>query len=464
MTPYRRRVLVLAMLASAACALAQPKPFRSVSVSDARQLIDAIGPDRTIVLKKGDYRLETAYEMETEYVSWNDGDDGKELSLSKLQNLTIRGAEGARILSDSGLSSIIGIYDSKNVTLDNIHFMRLPRKGSYVDAGSLYAESVQGLTLDRCSFEGPTTIAIELRKCANAVIKRVDISGAASGALSAVYTQGLELSASRVSNCGGYPLLYLEGSDKVSFRGTKFEGSIGGNLIEIYAESGSVDSVRFEGSSFRGNHVEYFAGTSMLPTTEDCLFADNSFDENWESNSVAPATDDSKYSGGSEESAAQPSWYDHSSGLSFSYPQGWEMQEFAAQSRVGVFAPDGKSLVFFLTAYSVPARIDQAKQAKKIFADAYSALGKRLKDETGVGLSLEAVGEPYTREGLLSENYKGIATKGDGERAEARARLIIFEGGVHAMIGLAAKASSLEADGDVDGIFGSLEATAGAGE
>ncbi len=471
MTRFHRLALVPAMLVAAFGSFAQAKPSQPVTVSDAKQLINAIGPDKTIVLKKGDYRLSSAYGIKTNYVSWNDGDDGKELSLSKLQNLTIRGADGAKILSEAGLSSILGVYDSKNITFDNIRFVRVPKKGSDAGAGSLYAESVQGLTLDRCSFEGPTTIAVELWECSKVVIRRTEISGATSGALSASYTQGLEVGSSRISSCEGYPLLYLEESDDVLFKGSNFEGATGGNFIEIYAESGGVESVRFESSSFRGNQVEYFVGGTILPTTKDCQFADNSFDENWASDSVAPANDESYYSSSETEAPAEgPQWYDHPSGLSFSYPQGWEMQEFAAQARVGVFAPDGKSLVFFLTAYKVPqkdlgsidpAAKDKAKQARKVFADASAALGKLLKDQTGVALFLKADGEAYAYNGLLSQDYRGIATKGDGEKAEARASLIVSGGSVHAMVGLAADASSLEVDSEIDGIFGSVEVTSG---
>jgi len=456
------------MLAAASASFAQAKTAQSIGVSDASQLINAIAPGKTIVLQKGDYRLSTAYGVKTKYASWNDGDDGKELTLSKLENVTIRGADGARIVSDSGSSSILGLYDSKNVAFDNIRFVRLPKQGPTVGAGSFYAESVHGLTLDRCVFEGPTNTAIELWECSDAAIKRSEISGAASGALSASYTQGLELSSSRISDCEGYPLFYFEDSDKVLFKGTKFEGNQGGNFIEIYAESGSADSIRFELCAFKGNQVDYFTLSTILPVTESCQFADNSFDENWESDSVAPASDDSYYdsgSAGTDDSDVQgPQRYDHPSGLSFTYPQRWEMQEFSAQSRVGLFAPDGKSLVFFLTAYPLPAKVDPAKQAKKVFADAYAALAKRLKDETSVALSLKADGEPYTDKGLLSADYKGIATKGDGEKAEARARFIVSGGGVQAMVGLAADASSLEADSDIDGIFASVETAADDGE
>lgn len=458
MTPSRL-ALALALLVAASLSFAQAKAVQSMNVSDARQLVKAIGPNRTIVLKKGEYRLSTAYGTKSQYATWNEGDDGSELAISKVENLTIRGADGARIVSDSGLSSIIGVFESKNVTFDNIRFVRLPKKGSDVGAGSLYVESVSGLTLDRCSFEGPTTIAIELWECAGAAIKRTEISGATSGALSVSYTQGLQVSSSRVRSCEGYPLIYIEESDRILFKGSDFQGSTGGNFIEIYAESGAVESVRFEECSFKGNQVEYFAGSSILPQVEGGQFRDNSFDENWASDSVAPASDES-YS--SDEGAAQgPQWYDHPSGLSFSYPSGWDLEEVATQSRVGVFAPDGRSLVFFLTAYELPAKADPAKQTAKVFADAYAVLVKLLKDQTGVILSLKADGEPYTGHELLSADFLGIATRGDGEKAEARARLIVSGTSVEAMVGLAAEASALDTEGEIDGIFASVEKTGG---
>jgi hypothetical protein len=257
-------------------------------------------------------------------------------------------------------------------------------------------------------------------------------------------------------------------------KGITFEGDRGGNFLEIYADSGSPGSIRFVGCAFKGNQVDYFAGTRLLPSTDDCRFAENSFDENWKSDSVAPASDESADSGakagsGEAESQANPS-YDHPSGLSFSYPQGWELEEYAAQARVGVFAPDGKSLVFFLDAYSIPAEdaateLDPADQrAEKVFADAEAALAGLLKGETGVALSLEADGDPYADGDLLSADYRGVATKGDGEKAEARARFIVNKGKVEAMVGLAADASSLESEGEIDGIFSSIAPTDNGGE
>ena len=70
-------------------------------------------------------------------MSWSDGDGGKELELSGLKNLTIRGADGARIVSDSAFSGIMAIYESSRITLDNLAFARTQLAGDDAGAGSL---------------------------------------------------------------------------------------------------------------------------------------------------------------------------------------------------------------------------------------------------------------------------------------------------------------------------------------
>ena len=476
MIRFRRPILAIALFAAAMGAFAQSKNAQPITVSNAKELIRAIASDRTIVLKKGDYILRTAYGVTSKYAAWEDGEDGKELSLSKLDNLTIRGADGARIISDSLSSAIVGLYDSKNVTIDNLAFVRATKPDTEAGAGSLYAESVAGLALDRCSFEGSTTTAIELWECESVSIKRTDIAGSTSCAISASHTPGLQVSSSRVSGCQGYPLLSFEESDGALFSATSFEGGTGGNFIEIYAGSDSTATVKFSDCAFKDNKFDYFSLASILPIAVSCRFDGNSFNEDWETASVAPASDeeyssddeadagDAQADDSSADAQSAPQWYAHASGLSFSYPDGWEMNEYKSESRVGVFAPDGKSLAFFLTAYQIPAKADPAKQAKKVFDDSAAALAKILKDKAGLSLNIKADGESYTDNGLLSADYQGSATKGDGEKAEARVRFVVSGKGVDAMVGLAADASALEADGAIDGIFASIKTTESEGE
>lgn len=443
--------LALALVASLAAVPAAAQAQKATyTVSNAKELLRAVGPNRTLVLKKGDYRLSTAYDFTSDYVSWNDADDGKELALSGLENVTFRGADGTRIVSDSGQAYLFGVYGGSGILFDNIAFVRSVAEGVEVSAGSVYAESAASLSFDRCSFAGPTGYPLELWECEDVSVKRARIEGGTSGALYAGYVQGLEMSGSTVAGNEGYPLLYLEESDAVHFSGTSFEGNSGGNFIEIYAEEGYVEDVAFTGCNFTDNQFEYFTGSDILPLTEECAFSGSSFDEDWAENSVASFAD---YSGEDE----GPAYYVHyEAGFAFSYPWEWEFQE-SGKGRLALYSPDEEVLVFFATAMPLPAKFDAAKQGKKAFADASIAFAKLLKEEVGLSLSVKAEGEPYEAGGFLNADFVGQALRGEGEKAAARVRFFVSKGQVQAMAAFALDEAALEPDSTADFIVGSVE-------
>jgi hypothetical protein len=470
MESSRRFALALVLIVAAFVVQAQSNASRSINVTDAASLAAAIGSDRTVVLKKGEYRLSAATRTKSDFVSWSEDDGVIELSISGVKNLTLRGAEGAKILLDGEGEgdSIIGLYDSSNVTFDNLSFVR--SSDSEAELGAFYAEAVSGLTIDRCAFKGGSSIALELWECSNVAVKRTEISGTKTFAVSASSTKSLAISGSKVMLCEGFACFSFEDSEGVVIKGSVVEGNTVDSLIEIYGESypeeGVEPAVRFEDCGFANNDVLYFCGTPLIPVAEGCRFEGNSFGEDWAVASVASAVEEPGE--GEEEDSGEywgdegegPQVYEHPAGLSLTYPGYWELQEYEGKERVGFFSPDGKSLVIFLLASELGANADPAKQAKKVFADAYAAFAKLLKAESGVSLDLKAEGEPYTDNGLLSADYRGLATKGEGEKAQARARFVVSNLSIYVMVGLAEDSSAFEPEGDIDGIFASIVATA----
>ena len=466
----RRALTVLILcLAAAAGAAAQGGAPKVLSVSDLRGLVQAIGSDRTVVLRKGDYRLSKAVGIKNPNVEWIEVDGSKELKLKGLRNFTLRGADGARLVSDSEKAGILCVADSEGVTLDNLRFVREPPKGGNAELGegeeaeefyadSLYAESVKGLVVDRCSFEGPSDAAISLWECPGARISRATVRGVVGSVLAALHSEGLELSASAVSDCQGYPLFYFEDCDNVLVSGTRVESCEGDNFIEIYHESGAVAAIGFSDCSFESNEFDYFSGTLLLPSTEGCAFADNSFDENWAEDSVAYYGEDEYYYGDEgAEGEAESAYYAHyDSGLGFFYPTAWELQEAEDSGQVGIVDPSGEAIVLYMTAYKVPAQVDAKRQAAKVFADAATALSSYLGEELGIELSIGPSGEPSDESGLLAAEYAGEA-RSEEERADVRVRFILSRGSVRALVGMAKQASLLEPGGDVDFMLMSAE-------
>lgn len=460
MQGHRVSVLIVAALAVSAAVYgqsAQPAPpsktLPSFRVSNVKELLASIGSDRTVILAKGDYVLSAGYGYTSAFVSWNDYDDGKELAITGAANLTIRGMDGARIVSDSATAYVLGIYHGRNVTIDDLAFVRRGPEGTEVEGGTIYVESTKGFFVDRTDLSGPATNALELSGVRNVRITRTSIQGSSSSAVSATSCDDIEMSSCTVAKNEGYPLFYFENSDHVALKKDKVQDNEGEDLIEIYADSGSVESIAFSDCDFERDKVDYFSGTELLPSTTSCTYVDSNFDEDWAKSSVAAASDED-YSDSDTETAT----YDHlASGLSFEYPQDWELQENKDSGRVGLFSPDGETVLLFATACPLPAGVDQGAADPKVFAGGEAALATLLKDSVGVESKLSPTAQPFDAGGFEAQDFGGSATTADGGSAVLRVRLCLAKGAVRAMIAMAKDGASLGEGSEADAIIASLQ-------
>jgi hypothetical protein len=428
-----RFALSLLLFSASFAGLAQSGSVRTIAVSEPRQLLRALGSNRSLVLKKGEYRLSSLGEGAAE---------GGRFWLSGLRNLTLRGEDGASLVLDSSLDSL-GLRDCRNVSLDNLGFKRpaaAPGASPLPALPALHAESVQGLCLDRCSFEGGAGPAIELWDCSGVSISRSSITGASSGALRASCVEGLELRSSRIRDCRGSPLLYFEETKKVLVKASSFAGNRGSILVELCLQPEGPLSLQFRDCSFTGNQFARFARASMAPATQDCRFVANGFEEG------RPGT-------GSE--------LDPLTGLSFTCPAAWKREAGEPQPRLCLRAPDGRRLVLYSNLTLVRPRLPAAEAAAttgKVFDEAYAALARLLREEGGQSLFLKAEGGPRLEKGYLHSDYRGLAAGERGEGGQVRARFILFGGRIHALLLFAPDLALLDTGGEADSIFASLGA------
>jgi hypothetical protein len=288
-TVYR----VCLFLALAASALLSPLSAaaqgRTITVSNARELVRAIGPDRTLILRKGDYLLSEAYGVENGYAQWLDAEPGRELVLSGLSGLVVRGQPGSRILTDSPTAYLLSLEDSRDLRLEGLVFARLAEEGAEIDAGGIYAENCEGLSFVDCSFEGENGYCLELQDCREAGFDRTVFSGGFYGAVYASGSSQIHFRASTFSSMEeASPLISLEETMYVDFTSCLFADNGGSTLLAAYADSGLAEGLVFDACVFRNNQFDYFAGPGPLPLTRGCRFEGNSFDEAWMEKAVAP--------------------------------------------------------------------------------------------------------------------------------------------------------------------------------
>ena len=95
--------LIPAVLLLAATCLPAQSPVR---VTGSRELVQALGSDRTVFLAPGEYLLSGAGQVSNPGVSWRKVFDGLELVITGLRNLSLRAERGATILASPGKTDV----------------------------------------------------------------------------------------------------------------------------------------------------------------------------------------------------------------------------------------------------------------------------------------------------------------------------------------------------------------------
>ena len=181
--------------------LAKPE-VQKVIVNNAKELINALGSNKHIILNKNTYNISSqANYSPNEKVKWEKVFDGMELTLNNIENLTIEGngKEPIEILAEPRYAWILGLYNCKGITLKNIKVGHTIVPNEYdCNAGVLYITSSSNISISKCT-----------------------LYGCGSEGISATNTTGLKMEDSIIEKCN-LRIMYLLGCSDFTFKNSIF--------------------------------------------------------------------------------------------------------------------------------------------------------------------------------------------------------------------------------------------------
>jgi len=127
----------------------------TITVSTAEEFVDAIGSDRTILLSDGVYNLSAADqgEFSTDEKYWWEVEDGKQLVLQNVSNLTIKGeSPDCRIVAEPRNAYILAFVECTGITLENVTIGHTP-EGACM-SGVLFFEVCSDIQMKNCHLFG----------------------------------------------------------------------------------------------------------------------------------------------------------------------------------------------------------------------------------------------------------------------------------------------------------------------
>jgi len=236
---------ILIVLASTGC-------DARYNVYTAEEFLNAIGPNRTILLAPGEYVLSEADEQRMKYVRWDPEFDGKTITVRNVENLKILGcgANGTRLLTRPRYVFVLNFDKCDNVQLENLVLGHSPEEG-YCRSG------VFGAT-----------------DCTNIVMRDCDLFGCGTEGLTLTKVRNMDFVESTVRDCA-YGIMTMRDCSNLRFIRSSFTRN-----EEFWGVSvNDGRNVLFRDCEFANNRAErnslFEVASSANVQVEDCVFTNN---------------------------------------------------------------------------------------------------------------------------------------------------------------------------------------------
>lgn len=210
------QIKIIAFMFLATLGLLNYQPVRALSqpiftVSTPLELINAIGPDRTLQLKTGVFELPSRkINFSNKYVLQQKVNDGYQIVIRNVKNLTISGLgeKPVKILAKPRYAYIFAFSNSNRITMNNI------------EAGHTPGES------------GCITGVFSFEKCGNIEIHNSILFGCGSEGINLKEVDGFQFKNSFIQQCT-FGIMTIESSRNCVFENATFRQNQGWYLINL---------------------------------------------------------------------------------------------------------------------------------------------------------------------------------------------------------------------------------------
>ena len=216
--------LSLMLLANTAFA-AEPEVF---NVSSARELVNAIGPNRIINLAPTTYNLTEAAGITNKYISWENTFDGPQLNITGVSGLTINGdtnAKDSHLVVSPAYADVIHFSNCENITLSGLKLGHLKTGGC--EGSVLCFNACQKINLLDCDLYGCGVIGLEVIGCKDVKVVRSIIHDCAQSLMLLKFSNNVlfdNVTFSHRSEAWGTAISLNGVITNATFRNTKFIG------------------------------------------------------------------------------------------------------------------------------------------------------------------------------------------------------------------------------------------------
>ncbi len=256
--------------------------MNSVEAATVDELLKAIAPNTIITLTGRSYDFTRAQGYGVyggKYYRWNDiYDDGWELQIENVQNLTIRANHaGTEIVTVPRYACVLKFVNCENVALEGFTAGHTDGPG-FCTGAVLNMTDCHWMTVTDCDLYGCGTYGLELERSREVRVEGTTIRDCSYGAVYAANSCGIYLDGCSIHGIEGYGVISLSGSWSFALLNTAVRDCKSTCLLDLSTAKmfymGGCDISR---NTFEG----MFFSTVFQPVVDNCSFTDNSCSGGW---------------------------------------------------------------------------------------------------------------------------------------------------------------------------------------
>lgn len=268
----KKKILIPLLFATFSCsAYAQME----VNVTNATELVKALGPERTIVMQAGTYMLNDAVGITSDHVSWNEQFDGSELVITSVNNLTIKAKGKVSIIATPRYAWVMMFYYSDNVTIEGITAGHL--ESGYCTGGVFGFDHCRNVVISNCDLYGSGTEGISASQCENFSVSSCVIHDCTYDLISLYNCSNFSFSSCKFLKTGEFDLVTLSECKNISFTKSIFSENYNGEFMPYLFSVMSSENVSLTKCKVINNKVRKFTNDIHALKISSCKFSGNNF-------------------------------------------------------------------------------------------------------------------------------------------------------------------------------------------
>jgi len=251
-----------------------------IRVSTVDELLAAIGPERIIELRDGEYDLSSAtgYGTEsTDYYYWNETYDGYELVINNVQNMHLCAEEYtlSQIVTRPRYANVIKFENCDTVSIASLIIGHVEERGS-CSGGVLYFDNCKDMSVGYSRLYGCGTIGITAINCSEVYAIESYIYDCSQNAVFASACHDVRVLNSHIHNNGvewSQGVFYTEGCNGFAVVNCDIHDNFAANFLwSSYSQQVNILGNLVHENSFSD---ALFRAEGYSPTVEGCAFDAN---------------------------------------------------------------------------------------------------------------------------------------------------------------------------------------------